>query len=762
MFKLFNFMQKRKKEVLEVPLKKQLDRTKITKILVTLIILTLLFIFLLVGVSFYKYFKSPEKQLGLGANIESALLGEDEQTAYIKLAGGSEENITKIKFIFTDSEGNERFYETNEGREEISVSLKRGFWDWLFGRQFYGEYDYAINVTDLSLDNFNNIEKVGVVFAYKTETGEELETEILDTKEPTTTISPSTGGGGGGPPGVGGNGRDSGDSGDGGCTPDKDCFYYYNLDECGSLLSDGCEDVLDCNICPDGKICQVGSCVEITKNYTNNISQFGITWYFDKPYQYGQFANGDYWVVGLITVIDITKPSNMSERDGSMINPTPSTQHGYDGRVGGYIQNLDVSNFLPNLIVNPNESLISTISRNPTETERSLRRPALEVASVLTVLDKAPLEGSFRPPYAGSDKPIYSSKNLNANLLLRLEPVASTPPLSVVEGLFNHAWMDHVLEWQGDDLHPKQNLNNYGAGIARDSGIGALRLLLNNSLEDKELLLIRYVQLGIDNYGLVKNGANWGNVGGTIGVGRKIPILFAGLMLDNSEIKNIASSYDTRHVFEEDAQTFYLTQAERDATYHSDNCAGSLDYCHPGYYDSTPLGTPVWGERHYKWLSTGYNYLPGKLSYLKTTHKSTIGAALIVHLLGIEELWNHDPFLDWTDCSRNEGVNGTWGSIFADDMWDTYRNQFGCVWTRNNKTSYYSQGHYSCSGCQHNCLISPYCGDDVCNGNETFESCGWDCVETSTLALSPVTKIRNFLKGFLTRKTGNIIMFEDN
>jgi len=411
------------------------------------------------------------------------------------------------------------------------------------------------------------------------------------------------------------------------------------------------------------------------------ISQFGITWTFDRDYTVGQFANGDYWALGPVTVVDITKPSNMSKRDGSMINPIPSKQHGYDGRVGGYNRNLDVSLLLPNLVVNPNESLISTISRKPTEIKRSKRRPALEVASVLTVLDKAPPEGSFRPPYSGSDKPIYSSKNLNTNLLLKLEPVASTPSLLSVEALFKRAWIDHVLEWQGDDLHPKRNLSNYGAGIARNSGIGALRLLLNDPIEDKELLLIRYVQLGIDNFGLVKNGANWGNVGGTIGVGRKIPIIFAGLMLDNSEIKNVASNYNTRYIFQEDGQTFYLTQSERDATYHPDNCKGDKYYCHPGYYDSTPLGTPEWGERHYKWLTTGYNYLPGKIGYLRTTHKSTIGAVLTVHLLGLEELWNYDPFLDWTDRCRNEGIAGTWGSVFAEEMWNAYRADYGPVWT---------------------------------------------------------------------------------
>ena len=59
----------------------------------------------------------------------------------------------------------------------------------------------------------------------------------------------------------------------------------------------------------------------------SRISQFGITWTFDKDYTVGQFANGDYWVVGPVTIIEITP---ISEDDGagrivhgSMLNPSP-------------------------------------------------------------------------------------------------------------------------------------------------------------------------------------------------------------------------------------------------------------------------------------------------------------------------------------------------------------------------------------------------------------------------------------------------------
>src|SRR5688572_12021616 len=55
-----------------------------------------------------------------------------------------------------------------------------------------------------------------------------------------------------------------------------------------------------------------------------SLSQFGITWRFDRDYKTGQFANGDYWVVGPVTILSIS-PSPVEidgeTLNGSMINP---------------------------------------------------------------------------------------------------------------------------------------------------------------------------------------------------------------------------------------------------------------------------------------------------------------------------------------------------------------------------------------------------------------------------------------------------------
>ncbi len=43
-----------------------------------------------------------------------------------------------------------------------------------------------------------------------------------------------------------------------------------------------------------------------------SIEQFGITWTFDSDYECGQFANGDYWVVGPVTIVSIDPPSKVA------------------------------------------------------------------------------------------------------------------------------------------------------------------------------------------------------------------------------------------------------------------------------------------------------------------------------------------------------------------------------------------------------------------------------------------------------------------
>src|SRR5512133_2974517 len=78
-----------------------------------------------------------------------------------------------------------------------------------------------------------------------------------------------------------------------------------------------------------------------SQDSTKVITQYGVTWSFDKNYRYGQFVNGDYWVVGPVTIKSINPASvvvsaqNNRVINGSMINPAINLLQGYDSRMLG-------------------------------------------------------------------------------------------------------------------------------------------------------------------------------------------------------------------------------------------------------------------------------------------------------------------------------------------------------------------------------------------------------------------------------------------
>ncbi len=340
------------------------------------------------------------------------------------------------------------------------------------------------------------------------------------------------------------------------------------------------------------------------------VTQFGITWTFDQQYQIGRFANGDFWVVGPVNIIAINPPSEEIDnrtKNGAMINPSPlNSGHGYDSAMGNYDAALNValniSTTAP-LTVSPNSSLVSSISIH-----EAGHRPQLQTAAILTVLAEPAAAGSFRPPYCGTDKTIHFNKTLlDYSLLASLKPVPRVPELIVVERWFERPWLDHIVGWTGRDYHPAENMPDYGRDMADQIGIASLVLHLNFSTSEKEKLLIRFAQLGLDMHGIMQKGGYWANNGGHAS-GRKWPILFAGLVLHDPAMKAIGQKsgdylYAEGHGpgnipddyihFGEDDQTFYVRKHPA-----ADPPAGNCDYdiytppyeIH-GYHDSYQMGT---------------------------------------------------------------------------------------------------------------------------------------------------------------------------
>lgn len=396
-----------------------------------------------------------------------------------------------------------------------------------------------------------------------------------------------------------------------------------------------------------------------------------ITFYFLDSYTVGQYANGDYWVYNEgndITITQITPVSqNVSGRiiNGTMINPENSENQGYDSnaRDMGYedFLNVDPGNTNSNLTVPAGTSIIKSIS-----TESADGRPIISDAAILTVVAEIPLENSFRPPYTGSNKTaIATTTDLNFDVLGTHPRLTDTYDIGEVTHYYDRVWLEHNTAWTSRDIHPANHMPPYGRDLANKSAIGLILLQLDYTNEEKTQLLINLVQYGIDIYGLAKNGAQWNNSGGH-NLGRKMPLLLAGKVLENDDI--LAYGDKEQHfIFQDDQQHFYVSQTEVDIT-NSDAWRPD-DRATLTPYTTDDIGLAEWGIHHAdepeednaNWGAT-YRKICG---YAQTSH------ILAARLMDIEDDWNWSPVFDYTDRFYELQVDEF--NSFISTLYEAYR-----------------------------------------------------------------------------------------
>ena len=405
-----------------------------------------------------------------------------------------------------------------------------------------------------------------------------------------------------------------------------------------------------------------------------SLSQYGMTWTFDKPARVGQFVNGDYYVVGLVTVTDITprplygaeipadqidetdrlQPEKNRVRNGFMLNPPATQKVSYDSGVKNWfdpalIQRLPVA-------MKPGDSLVTTISmkmgvvhhvmlQNSNETEsRSVEDSSpVQDAGVLTcVADPLPAD-AFRPSFCDRAQKIYLARNLRRELLPSYARPADAPKIEEYVRYTQRPWIN--TGFFGFE-EPADNMPWYGQQVGEVTGDAALLLCLDFTPEQKEPLLVNFVQVGIDYGGVVRAGhSGWPGFGGH-GSGRKLPIVFAGLLLGDDKLAHVNKSFPKAE-FGEDEQTAYgdcWTGAKVVFTGHSgiDEVTGiGRNYARGpnawGPYEHTPPSTWKQGQL----TSEGYRRA--------NTSSAWVAQALALHLLHAEKAWNHDPFFDYVD-----------------------------------------------------------------------------------------------------------------
>jgi hypothetical protein len=437
-----------------------------------------------------------------------------------------------------------------------------------------------------------------------------------------------------------------------------------------------------------------------------SLTKDGITWTFGAPVVAGQFVTGDVYVVGKVTVTAVSPAPTKSDPylNGSVLNlPTANGKSGFDSRLNdGTDQSwwFDASlRAYPPLSLGPGDALVSSISLPTTHSVAEVMRAGdmnaspVRTVSVLTVLNAPAAADAFRPSYCDRDQTLYLASRLDRSLLPALAPPnpKSTPSLAQFESWFRRPWLD-TNAFLFDV--PAEYMPSYGQHVAFAVGHAALLLTLDFSAEQKTNLTNYLVQYGIDLFGCVKAGYGWPAFGGHRS-GRKLPILLAGLLLGDADMKQVSRLYPNQ--FGEDMQTVYVStipggyvSAWQGAKviygghYGVDETSGqptSTDALYGPYEQLPPKAWP---------LTSGSNpYQLGESYRRCCTSVAWVGEGLAARLLGMVTLWNHPAFFDYVDRWMTEDDTQAVADILSQSGFD-----YSADWERQGQTRYWLQGEF--------------------------------------------------------------------
>lgn len=417
---------------------------------------------------------------------------------------------------------------------------------------------------------------------------------------------------------------------------------------------------------PVGSAAPAGGAVKMV----DQVSQYGITWTFDKAYPVGQYVTGDFWVVGPVTVKNVD-PAPTAGRNGSAVNPKAGTGQPYDDRTPCYDGKLQAA--FP-LQLGPGQSLVSVASQDKIGARTADIVPGdaplcpLRTAVVLTCVDQPQAAEAFRPAYVGDKKATWTTKQLRRDLLprLALPAGAKLPDRQSAERILQRIWLDHLAEHMNREMHPRENMPGYGRELTTTISTVGLMLLVDDPKGENEQVLLHFVQLGIDYWGVVQSDNDLWRANGGHNSGRKWPILFAGLMLGDEGMQQVKAA------FAEDQQTYY-GQGYRGQT--------ALWRINPSLQHEE-LPPAEWKGPKFKGENNGQK----SESYRDVNGPTWVGQALAARLMGAKKLWDHEAYFDYVDRWVKEGSEGSasdqtkpsagykaFSSGFFRAMWETYR-----------------------------------------------------------------------------------------
>ena len=93
----------------------------------------------------------------------------------------------------------------------------------------------------------------------------------------------------------------------------------------------------------------------------------------------------------------------------------------------------------------------------------------------------------------GTWKEMFATSQLKRDILPQLKAPGTVPDIDVYARHLQRIWLDHKRQWGNRKMHPLENMPDYGREITNIVSDVALLVLLDDPQQERETLLLRYV-----------------------------------------------------------------------------------------------------------------------------------------------------------------------------------------------------------------------------------------------------------------------------
>jgi len=444
-----------------------------------------------------------------------------------------------------------------------------------------------------------------------------------------------------------------------------------------------------------------GDTVITTENgFSFRLAQSGL--------KHGKFIDGTPWVVdpGSGVTLTATSPGHSYGRDGFDVNMRmqgddwpQSLDNRLCDRAGGEKRCPYTEPQLPHTL-RAGDSLIKVQSNSSSACSTTSDETCIQDNTVLTVLSSDPTDSCdrpFRPPHSGTEKVSFCFDDVDISASLPTLPDASTDQRSIAYWEAGFGNMGTGSVWQilcgnhslsNQYCYPMDGIGYrngnadhgtvYGSGWAHTVIGAALRATQSGTAAQKEGLVWKLIQVGIDTYGAYEAGACFWADGGIQG-GHMTPLIFAAHMLNSGKLfakvqevgggdcyqeggATRASSISGHAVWGRPYNSGCPPKGKQAGNTCSDVQDGGFRLFGPGETSGQVTQKPFYEQTSSDFTMTSYQV------YTSIYH----GQVALARILGREDEWNDPDFFNYTDRIMGPPWNGfcqNWCSPYLTSMY---------------------------------------------------------------------------------------------